>query len=308
MGGAFVAVADDATATWWNPAGLAGGALFSAVLERDAVSRPDDADAAARLGQPFHDATASGFSAAYPALGVSYYRLRIHQETLPPATDTAPSNRQDQGLAGVSLGSLSLSQFGITVGESVGGHLVVSTTVKLLRGHAAAEAVAAGDGSLARASALDGPGETHADLDVGVMARFGAARLGLAVRNLRSPVFGEGMSRMELRRRVRAGASVTTGPASVLDSLTLAADADLTLNDTPFGRERRIAAGAEAWLLHRHVAVRGGFAATPAGSAPRSLSGGLSLTIWSGVYLDGFITGRDVEGRNGWGSDLRMTF
>ena len=29
MGGAFTAVADDATATWWNPAGLAGGSYFS---------------------------------------------------------------------------------------------------------------------------------------------------------------------------------------------------------------------------------------------------------------------------------------
>ena len=34
MGGAFVAVADDATATWWNPAGLATGAYFSTVIER----------------------------------------------------------------------------------------------------------------------------------------------------------------------------------------------------------------------------------------------------------------------------------
>ena len=31
MAGAFTAVADDATATWWNPAGLAGGAYFSAI-------------------------------------------------------------------------------------------------------------------------------------------------------------------------------------------------------------------------------------------------------------------------------------
>src|SRR5881398_1203079 len=29
MGGAFVAVADDASATWWNPAGLASGAYFN---------------------------------------------------------------------------------------------------------------------------------------------------------------------------------------------------------------------------------------------------------------------------------------
>ncbi|MGH9162460.1 MAG: hypothetical protein ACRD2X_21040, partial [Vicinamibacteraceae bacterium] len=33
MGGAFVAVADDATATYWNPAGLAFGGLFSTVVE-----------------------------------------------------------------------------------------------------------------------------------------------------------------------------------------------------------------------------------------------------------------------------------
>ena len=31
MAGAFVAVVDDATATWWNPAGLATGAFFSGV-------------------------------------------------------------------------------------------------------------------------------------------------------------------------------------------------------------------------------------------------------------------------------------
>ena len=33
MGGAFVAVADDASATYWNPAGLVTGSVFSAVAE-----------------------------------------------------------------------------------------------------------------------------------------------------------------------------------------------------------------------------------------------------------------------------------
>ena len=32
MGGAFVAVADDSTATWWNPAGQAAGAFFDVTL------------------------------------------------------------------------------------------------------------------------------------------------------------------------------------------------------------------------------------------------------------------------------------
>ncbi len=43
MGGAFVAVADDATATWWNPAGLATGAYFSSVIERGRTTEPGDA-------------------------------------------------------------------------------------------------------------------------------------------------------------------------------------------------------------------------------------------------------------------------
>ncbi len=308
MGGAFVGVADDASAVWWNPAGLAGGALFSAILERQDVSRPDDADGAGRAGQPFVDGRTTGVSIVYPALGVSYYRVRIRQETVPTTTDTPSTDRQDQGSAGVSLGALSVSQYGITVGQSVGDHLVVATTVKLLRGHAAVEDVSAGEGSVARADALDGPGETHADLDLGAMVRFGGVRVGVAARNLRSPVFGEGASRMELRRRVRAGVSVTMPFTGVLSAVTVAADADLTTNAGPFGEERQVAVGAEAWLLRSHLGVRGGVTTSTKGDAPRAVSGGLSVTMASGVFLDGFLTRGTVEGRNGWGSDLRLTF
>src|SRR5690242_9863605 len=42
MGGAFVAVADDASATYWNPAGLALGRVFSAVLDRKVVDAKSD--------------------------------------------------------------------------------------------------------------------------------------------------------------------------------------------------------------------------------------------------------------------------
>ena len=34
MSGAFVAVADDATAVWWNPAGLATGPYFNAIRRK----------------------------------------------------------------------------------------------------------------------------------------------------------------------------------------------------------------------------------------------------------------------------------
>ena len=40
MAGAFVAVADDATAAYWNPAGLGTGDFVSLALERSHVSLP----------------------------------------------------------------------------------------------------------------------------------------------------------------------------------------------------------------------------------------------------------------------------
>src|SRR5438876_11383514 len=73
MAGAFTAVADDATATWWNPAGLAGGALFNGLVE---------------YGRPDRDSseTVRGVTAAYPALGLSYYRLPLSQVRLTTST------------------------------------------------------------------------------------------------------------------------------------------------------------------------------------------------------------------------------
>ena len=39
MGGAFTAVADDVTAVWWNPAGLASGGFFGVALEKNRLER-----------------------------------------------------------------------------------------------------------------------------------------------------------------------------------------------------------------------------------------------------------------------------
>src|SRR4029077_19959913 len=76
MGGAFTAVADDATAAWWNPAGLAGGSYFSSVLEYGHLPNPTDK-------------TVKGISIAFPALGLSYYRLPISE--MRPAGSTGAS-------------------------------------------------------------------------------------------------------------------------------------------------------------------------------------------------------------------------
>ena len=109
MAGAFVAVADDSTATWWNPAGLATGPYFDVLAE---YGDPDLVSGQRILGAAL----------AMPAFGVSYYRLPISEMRLAPPIGDTPSSRQDQGY---------LSQFGATFGQSV-GHIVLASTVKVL--------------------------------------------------------------------------------------------------------------------------------------------------------------------------------
>jgi hypothetical protein len=102
MGGAFVAVADDASAVYWNPAGLASGAFFSLVLDRNQLVHLADA--------PTDDDTPAGllFAVAMPALGFSYSRT--------------VSDR------------LSSQQFGVTVVQSLRDGVAVGATVAAVHG------------------------------------------------------------------------------------------------------------------------------------------------------------------------------
>src|SRR5437773_12382251 len=69
MGGAFVAVAADSTATWWNPAGLATGPFSDVSLGSGITDLKEQV--------PARRDRVSWFAATAPAVGVSYYRLRI---------------------------------------------------------------------------------------------------------------------------------------------------------------------------------------------------------------------------------------
>ena len=244
MAGAFVAVADDATATWWNPAGLATGAYFNGIVEHGRAQGPRDEGAV-------------GVSLAYPALGLSYYRLH--------------------------LPSFVLSQFGATVGQSLGEHLVVGSTVKLVRA-----------------------GRTRGDLDLGATATFGSARLAIAVRHIGAPEVGADRNPMELERQVRVGAAYTStfgGSTPV----TAAIDADLTKTATPDGDARHLAGGVEVWSGAR-VGVRGGVSVNTAGDLRGAASVGASVAARPGLYVDGCVTRGSDDVKKGWGFALRVTF
>jgi hypothetical protein len=263
MGGAFVAVADDATTTWWNPAGLASGGYFNGVIEFDRVDHPPSTRARA-------------FAISVPSLGLSYYRLALNGMRLTDPTGAPSTSREDEGV---------LSQFGATVGQSVGSHLVLGSTLKLVR-------------------AL---GNTRADLDAGAMAALGRFRVGLAVKNVRTPEFSEGDTRFELTRQARAGVAVKGGSPSRAE-ITGALDADLTTTRTAAGDERRVATGVEAWLVNRAVGLRAGLGVNTIGESRRSGSVGLSVGLRGGAFLDAQLTRGGDQARNGWGLSLRVTF
>lgn len=316
MAGAYTAVADDASAAWWNPAGLgawnssgsAGGAYINAILDLVALHEPSAQRGPDGRLVPAWRVSAGGFSVGSPALGLSYYRLRISE--IRPTSSIAGQGavRQDQGIADVYLRTLVLNQFGVTVGQSVGDHLVVGSTVKLIQGGLGVGLRPASDASLDQAVDLSGSGETHAGVDVGVMAAAGELRAGLTIRNLTEPEFGSGSDAVSLQRHARGGLAWLSGAHGALGTVTVSADADLTTQTTALGDERRVAAGVEASTRSRRWTARGGVGASTVGSSRASVSAGLSAAVRRGSYLDVAVTGGPDSERRGWGLALRVTF
>jgi hypothetical protein len=270
MAGAFVAVADDATATWWNPAGLATGAYFNALIEIDKGG-------------------GRAFALAFPALGLSYYRLRISEIRPSGSTAEGPSGRQDQGAAGTGLPSSDLvdvHQFGVTAGESLGSHLVVASTLKFVRARS----------------------ETQGDLDMGAMAVFGGLRFGVSVRNLRASEFGEGTSSFRLPRRGRAGVALMTPARGVVNQVTVGFDFDLNQTIVVGRQARFVAAGGELWVLGKRLGLRAGIGTNTVDAGGSFVAGGASIALRSGFYVDWAATGGSDQAAHRWGAELRVTF
>ncbi len=270
MAGAFVAVADDASATWWNPAGLATGLTF--------------VDASVQVA----DGGLRGVAMAFPSLGVSYYRLKISQIQPLASTAAASSGRQDNGAAGSGLPSVDagLSQFGATFGQSINPHLVVATTVKL----------------------VSAQGDTQADLDVGAMAVVGAMRLGVTVRDVRAPTFGSGSAALTLDRRARAGAAFIAPARGPFERLVFSVDADL-VTATAGGRdEREVAGGVEAWWPGRRIGVRGGAGANTVAGGGSFAALGVTVVPYPRMNLEAAVTRGADSTRDQWSLGLRLTF
>ena len=298
MGGAFVAVADDATAVFWNPAGLATGALASLVAEgvtRDAGPEAADGRASRR--------SAALVALGVPALGLSYYRIRSTEAALAPPVAGSRTVRKEGETPPIALGDLVTHHAAVTLLQSVGGGVTVGTSLKLVHG-TAAELVSAGDleSLLKVVRRHGGRADNTFDLDVGAMLDLREVRLGLSARNLRAPAFETASGgRVALSRQVRAGVAFV--PDS---STTIALDLDLTETDSRVGGRRMVAAGAERWLARRRVGIRGGVRFDTVGASEPVASAGFSVGLTRSLWVDGFASRGGGAGALGWGMSVRV--
>jgi hypothetical protein len=270
MGGAFVAVADDATAVYWNPAGIATGATFDLQVSKG--------DSHLFIG------------AALPVLGVSYYRT--DEVTGLPTVSGSP-DRQTGGSGEVQVRTLSTTNFGVTVVQTVVPGLVVGTTARVVKG------------------GVEGfDGRTTVDLDAGAIVSAWDLRFGLTARNLRQPEFQTegGMVRMTRQFRVGAALAPRALPSGIHGPFSVAIDADLTTTPDIRGDRRAVAAGGEYWLGKGIVGVRGGVRWSTLGDSRRALSGGISVRLPKSVHAEGQLTKHSESESNEWSVGARITF
>jgi hypothetical protein len=307
LAGAFVAVADDATAAYWNPAGLSTGSVFSllfdhTVTETLADRSRVDSPGTARAG------TIIGMSTNTTAL--SYYRLVIDEVgdyQLGGGTGSDISEERDSGQR--TLRSLVTHNFALTRATFLGSGFSVGSTVRYVRSSVGVDVLGS---NVTTAQALNqtiGQGthsQNHYDLDVGLKTGGPKFQLGLVARNLRNPRLGvPGESAFRLGRQVRTGLAVR--PAG---GLLLTADVDLSPFSAFGGDRRNMAVGAEkrfgTWL-----AVRGGARVNvdDVRTNPATVVAfGFSMALTTGLFVDGQWTrGRDGT-ENGWSAAGRFSY
>jgi hypothetical protein len=308
MGGAFVGVADDATAIYWNPAGLATGSFFSLVLDGGTGEAVPEAS---RRG---HKQSSYFLGLTTPALGLGYYRLRsaiAAPDPLLVPIDGPDSSRNLTGAPYVRVDTLVTHHAGVTLVQSLLPNVAVGSTLKLVRGIASSELFVTEDAGEALDLEDAAPrGETRFDADLGVMATFTDLKAGLTLRNLREPAFTTPDGReLKLQRQARAGVSYL-----FLPNWVAAADLDLLAYDDAFGERRDLALGLEGRLARR-ATVRTGVrwntadaaADVDAGSA-RAWTFGASYAVKAAVFVDAMaIVGSDRAGK-GWGVAARFVY
>jgi hypothetical protein len=174
-----------------------------------------------------------------------------------------------------------VDELGASFGQSIGNHLVVASTLRLLWAD-----------------------QVRGDIDMGAMVRLGVARIGFVVKHLHEPdLTADGLRLASFDRQVRVGAAYLPSPGNL--TFNAALDADLTTTQTVFGNARHLSGGAELWI-DRRLALRG-VSVNTVDDLRRSFSAGASAAIYKGLSRRS-TDARRRRHQEGWGLDLRVTF
>ena len=313
MGGAFVAVADDATAVYWNPAVLATWAMADIQWDLQFRETIDGPGQPLSPGEAVSRGTSRLVAVGVPALGLSYYRL--HEAGAAAPTVGALGSRETESGGGLQVDAFTTRNFGITLLQSLADGVVAGATVRVVRGMAAsgtASGEALPDEGLDAADALTGRARTTFDIDAGAMASFGIVRVGIVARNLRQPVFQleAGSGGVRLRRQVRVGLAIVprSRPAGTYGPFTVSVDADLTRNDSPQGERRNIAFGVERWWAGGRLGALAGVRANTLWPRRAIAAAGFSVGVRRSTFVDGQLTRGQAGLDRSWGMATRMTF
>ncbi|HXE79687.1 MAG TPA: conjugal transfer protein TraF [Vicinamibacterales bacterium] len=304
MGGAFVAVADDASATYWNPAGLPGIAFFDASFEVGRQTETDDHGPVLTAGGWRVESTR--FAIATPVLAFSYGRL-VLGEVRPAVASPCPCEEP----AAVPGRAVHAHNMGVTLVQSVTDWVVLGSTLRLLRAGAEpapVDAEAPVEEAVRHVAQRDVSLSSRFDADIGALAWIGRLRLGLVARNLTAPEIETSSGTLEIERQVRAGLSVGGEPARGQRPWAVALDADLTTIALPDGRRRSLALGAERWWGNRSVALRGGARVQTVDDARPAVSGGISVALRTGLLIEAQATRGEDDHDRGWSAGARLTF
>lgn len=304
MAGAFVGVADDASAVYWNPAGIATGTLMSAVVMfgQDEII-PDFPQ---KTPAQRHTVWMTGFS--LPPVGLAYYRLAAYGTGSVEPAVTEGSDREEVRRR---VHALTTSVLGASLLHSLSQYVVVGVTPKWVRGSAAVGVSSELDvrDALDAAADLEGRAESTFDVDVGVMMAVSHLRLGVVARNLTTPEFeldpatGEVV---ELDTEVRIGGAWGSSWPGV-SRLVVSIDGDVTSRPTPSGDRRDIAAGVETWWFGQRLGLRAGARRSTIGDGRGAVAAGVSAAVKSGTFVEAHVMeGRDDQ--RGWSIGMRFGF
>jgi len=274
MGGAFTAVADDASAAVWNPAGLASGSYFSGVLDRNSLT----------------DGGSTIFAGvALPAFGLSYDRV---------ATGSAINGRN----------TLVAQDLGVSLVQSIGySGVAVGTTLKWVRGETSSGAAArTGNAVDADVGVMVTGALLKAGLTVHNLRRPGfEAADGSVVHRDR---LVRGGVAIQARQDTAVAADVEFTKAALAtkngDSPHFWRDAAIGVENTPTSSVR-LRAGVHwntARLRNASAGQVGG-----GGAAPTASFGG-SYALRGSLMADGQVSVGSKDGTRGWGAGLRFVF